>query len=122
MTPSTLLLHKLKSGDVLILQATKEVPAIAWAATERLQDNIIQISRTLQICCNLGLGDRVSIKKATQSVEDVKSVLISYAKPISNAEIPLWKPLFEEILGKLDLRFLTLSNVLQAKRCCYVRA
>jgi len=85
LSPSTLLLHKLRSGDACILQMAEEeddpevnpVPAIAWTAPERPQDNNVQTSKALQELHGLRLGDKVSIKALHDPITDANSVTLS---------------------------------------------
>ena len=83
LSPATLLSHKLHSGDVLLIKTANEtsVAVIAWAAQEKIQDNIIQISRQLQILHNIKLSDRVTIKGADVPILDAETVLITEVTP-----------------------------------------
>lgn len=89
LSPSTLLLHKLRSGDACVLRLpvedddteAKPIPAIAWTASERLQDNVVQTSKALQELHGLKLGDRVSVRPLHEPITDASSITLS--------EIPL---------------------------------
>ena len=85
LSPSTLLLHKLRSGDACVLQKPIEeddrrvnpIPAIAWTAPERLQDNVIQTSKALQELHGLKLGDKVSVRPLQEPITDASSIILS---------------------------------------------
>ena len=108
VTPATLLLYKLKIGDVLFLeQAGKaDVPGIAWAATEKFQDNIIQISRTLQTCYNLSLGDKVAIRKGP-TINNLQLVYIEKDNTVQRDDIPHWEWYLQNALSKCKCIVLT---------------
>ncbi|KAI9802959.1 MAG: hypothetical protein M1825_002190 [Sarcosagium campestre] len=65
LSPTALLSQRLSSGDsCLLLKADSLVGmAIVWPATEKIQDTVLQTSRTLQATFGLKLGDKVSLKK-----------------------------------------------------------
>ncbi|MCJ1405461.1 AAA+-type ATPase [Xylographa trunciseda] len=85
LSPTTLLLHKLRSGDLCMLRSLEEtehsdgtnIPAIAWTAPEKIQDTVIQTSKALQELHHLKLGDKLSIKLAQQPMADAQSITIS---------------------------------------------
>jgi hypothetical protein len=88
---------------LLLEQAGKaDISAVAWAATEKFQDNIIQISRTLQTCHNLSLGDKVAVRKGP-SLNDLQRVSIIQANgsdPIPEGERSHWEWYLEHALGQ----------------------
>lgn len=96
LSPSTLLLHKLSSGDACTLQLPEEedgpevksIPAIAWTAPERLQDNNVQTSKALQELRGLKLGDKVSIKALHEPITAANSVTLSEI-PLADLHHPL---------------------------------
>ena len=96
LSPSTLLLHKLRSGDLCLLQIPGEqddienvsIPAIAWNAPERIQDNIVQTSKVLQELHGLRLGDKVSIRPLFEPIVDIYTITLSEI-PLAALENPL---------------------------------
>ncbi|MCJ1394441.1 AAA+-type ATPase [Xylographa bjoerkii] len=84
LSPTTLLLHKLRSGDHCLLRVSEEtehpngtyIPVIAWTALEKIQDTVVQTSKALQELHRLKLGDKVSIKSAQEPVLDVQSITL----------------------------------------------
>ncbi|KAL9113184.1 MAG: hypothetical protein Q9187_007653, partial [Circinaria calcarea] len=117
LSPATLLLHKLRSGDAchLVDADGKPVPAIAWAAPEKIQDNIVQTSKALQSLHCLKLGDKVSLHREDTSVEDAQTVVLSELLQTQQdgAKDPLmtldvveqghWKWLCKFALGKAEM-------------------
>ncbi|MCJ1379327.1 AAA+-type ATPase [Xylographa soralifera] len=86
LSPTTLLLHKLRSGDLCMLRLSEEgtehldgtyIPAIAWSAPEKIQDTVVQTSKALQELHHLKLGDKVSIKSAQEPLSDIQSITLS---------------------------------------------
>ena len=85
LSPTTLLLHKLHSGDLCVLRFSEDrdhpdgttIPAIAWAAPEKIQDTVVQTSKALQELHRLKLGDRVSIKSMEDPLLDIQSIMLS---------------------------------------------
>ena len=53
------------------------IPAIAWAAPEKIQDTVVQTSKALQELHRLKLGDKVSIKPAQEPLSDILSITLS---------------------------------------------
>ena len=78
LSPGTLLLNKLHSGDLCQLETeTASIPAQAWSAHEKIQDNIVQTSKSLQDLHGLRLGDKVSIRRDEAPLGEVQVVLVS---------------------------------------------
>lgn len=114
VSPSILLLHKLHSGDACILQVPDgcALPAIAWAAPEKLQDNVLQTSKAFQQLHNLKLGDKVSLRRLNEHLADIQSIQISeivqneYQSPLislDKAEQEHWSWYLEYPLGKAEI-------------------
>ncbi|MCJ1321687.1 AAA+-type ATPase [Xylographa vitiligo] len=55
----------------------QNIPAIAWAAPEKIQDTVVQTSKALQELHHLKLGDKVSIKSTQDSLSDIQSITLS---------------------------------------------
>ena len=112
-----LLLHKLRSGDVCRLTSVdgKPIPTIAWAAPEKIQDNIVQTSKALQTLHSLKLGDKVSIHKEDTSIEDAQTLMLSENShtqqdeahdslmTLDEVEQGHWKWLCQFALGKAEM-------------------
>ena len=85
LSSTTLLLHKLRSGDLCMLRLLEDtehldgqyIPAIAWAAPEKIQDTVVQTSKALQELHHLKLGDKVSIKSTQDPLSDIQSITLS---------------------------------------------
>lgn len=82
LSPSILLLYKLRSGEYCMLQKSESlaeisVPAIAWAAPEKIQDNVVQTSKAFQELHGLKLGDKVSLSRLHESTSDIHSIVLS---------------------------------------------
>ena len=75
LSAGSLLQCKLRVGDPCQVQVANGVvpakTAIAWSATERIQDSVVQTSKLLQELYGLKLGDKVYISKATEPVAEV---------------------------------------------------
>ncbi|MCJ1254566.1 AAA+-type ATPase [Lignoscripta atroalba] len=113
VSPATLVLHKFHSGDACVLQNSEGRigPAIAWAAQEKIQDSIVQTSKTLQGLCGLKLGDKVTIQRSPVSIADVQSVILSEKSQdglemslagLDNAQDAHWEWFLEYPLGKAE--------------------
>lgn len=79
LSPSSLLLHKLRAGDVcqILTPGGMSKPAIAWTAPEKIQDTVVQTSKTLQCLYGLKLGDKVFVSGGDGTITDVQSVQLT---------------------------------------------
>ena len=79
LSPTMLMLHKLRPGDLCRLESLDGIPmaAIVWAAAEKIQDTIVQTSKVFQTLYGLKLGDKVTIHKDNALIEDVKTITLS---------------------------------------------
>ena len=79
LSTASLLLHKLRAGDACQIQTPggSSKPAIAWPASEKIQDTVVQTSKTLQSLYDLKLGDKVFIVGGDGSITDVQSVQLT---------------------------------------------
>ena len=85
LSPSILLSHKLRSGDLCMLQVRggeaslidKQIPALAWSATEKIQDTVVQTSKPLQELHELKLGDKVSLRAINETILESQSIVLS---------------------------------------------
>ncbi|KAJ9216691.1 hypothetical protein DTO166G4_1537 [Paecilomyces variotii] len=76
LSSSSLASLKLRAGDLCDLRLGEGSPktAIAWAAVENIQNTVVQTSKALQECYGIKLGDKVSICKADQQLDEVDTV------------------------------------------------
>jgi AAA family ATPase len=67
---------KLRVGDLcqLKLDGSSVKTAIAWNAVQKIQDSIVQTSKTLQELYGLKLGDKVTIEKVQRPLVAPKQV------------------------------------------------
>lgn len=79
LSPNALQHHKLRAGDVCRVSPSSQSSflAIAWPATERIQDNIIQTTKAFRFMSSLKLGDQVSLSRTAQGVLVAKHVILS---------------------------------------------
>ncbi|KAK1140614.1 AAA+-type ATPase [Aspergillus melleus] len=63
----------------------------AWNATENIQNSVVQTSRTLQDCYDIKLGEKVSISKSENALEDIES--ISFAECSDAEKLSVYGPL-----------------------------
>ena len=110
-----MLLLELHTGNTCQIQRADEIlgHAIAWPASEKILDSVVQTSKALQTLYSLKLGDKVSILRNKVPVEDAKSVHLSelYPEvagisppytPLNALERPHWSWLLEHILEKAE--------------------
>ncbi|BDD55001.1 hypothetical protein MAP00_000560 [Monascus purpureus] len=79
LSSSSLAALKLRAGDACTLQPVNgpSRTAIAWTATENIQNTVVQTSRTLQDCYAIKLGEKISISKVVDgSLEDIESIYL----------------------------------------------
>ncbi|KAL8895315.1 MAG: hypothetical protein Q9207_008218 [Kuettlingeria erythrocarpa] len=71
--------HGLKPGDLCQLSTTAQVEclATAWLTSDKINDTIIQTSKTLQTLCDLKLGDQVTLSRWSSVTEKAHFVLVS---------------------------------------------
>lgn len=75
-----------------------------WPAQEKIQDSIIQTSRSLQNHLRLSLGDHVSLVKSDQLMGDCVKLGICETHDSEDKAIPLdevahWEYILEQIIG-----------------------
>ncbi len=105
---------QMKNGDICSIESPQGVagPAIAWTATEKLKDDVVQTSRALQKMYGLKPESRVSISHSNQSFMAAFDVTLREI-PLEESEIPLpsldekdslgWTWLLENCLRKADI-------------------
>ncbi|KAI4140934.1 MAG: hypothetical protein L6R39_005594 [Caloplaca ligustica] len=82
--------HGLGAGDICYFFTTSHFPypAIAWPATERIQDTVVQTSKMLQTLYGLKLGDQVSISRNSGPVQKAHEICASeYQEPGAKSSI-----------------------------------
>ena len=65
LSPAHLLLYKFHAGDICHIGTLEgpSRPAIVWPATEKIKDDVVQISKALQDLYGLKLDSRISIER-----------------------------------------------------------
>ena len=78
LSPASMLLHKLYPGAPCILKVPEgnPIPAIAWNAPEKIQETVVQTSKSLQALHSLKLGDKISVQQGDTSIEDVHTAIL----------------------------------------------
>lgn len=113
LSPATMLLHKLHAGDTCQIGISRETVrhAIAWPASEKITDSVVQSSKALQALYGLKLGDKISIvcNKVPVANADSVSLCEFYTAYIKNPSPPLkdherlhWSWFLEYTLGKAE--------------------
>ena len=112
LSPSTLLLHKLRAGDPCYLTGSNgpSQTAVAWTAPEKIQDNVVQTSKVLQTLYGFRLGDKVSISRHEGPFQDVVTVCLREVSecnghavlPIEATQTDHWEWLLEHPLSKAE--------------------
>ncbi|KAE8148854.1 P-loop containing nucleoside triphosphate hydrolase protein [Aspergillus avenaceus] len=87
LSASSLAALKLRAGDVCTLHISDDCvkTAIAWNATENIQNTVVQTSRTLQECYDIKLGEKVSISKVDGPLEEIESVSLVECSDVDKA-------------------------------------
>ncbi|KAL4888519.1 P-loop containing nucleoside triphosphate hydrolase protein [Aspergillus ambiguus] len=106
---------KLRVGDICSIShvdgGTAQT-AIAWNALEKLQDTVVQTSRTLQDCYGLKVGEKVSVSKVDGSLDDIESIYlveisdserIAKYGPISPSDLSHWSWALEDPLSRCGI-------------------
>ena len=84
LSSSSLAALKLRAGEVCNLQPAEGPPktAIAWTATENIQNTVVQTSRALQDCYGIKIGEKISIYRVDHGLEAINAVsLQDYSDP-----------------------------------------
>ncbi|KAI4170789.1 MAG: hypothetical protein LQ343_004678 [Gyalolechia ehrenbergii] len=82
LSPTALLYHGLRAGDICQLSSAVQtsLPAIAWPASEKIQDSIIQTTKILQNLYGLKLGDQIFLSRTSGSLMDAHDIVVSEHK------------------------------------------
>ncbi|KAJ5096257.1 hypothetical protein NUU61_005613 [Penicillium alfredii] len=114
LSSSSLAALRLRAGDICSLTPADGPPktAIAWTATENIQNTVVQTSRTLQDRYGIKIGDKVAISRIDDALEDIESVSLldcsdpeKLAKlgPIAEAERCHWEWALEFHLSRCEV-------------------
>lgn len=114
LSPSALLLHEFRAGDSCLLQNSEGVigPAMVWPAAEKIQDTVVQASKTLQLLYGLKLGDKISVVRANLSIETARTItLIEVSRVVPKMPLPSltetdqshWAWVLQHILEKAEI-------------------
>ena len=78
LSPAQLLLHKLHAGDACHIESLQGLtqPAVVWPATEKIKDDIVQISKGLQVLYGLKLDSRISIRRGDVAIIDADEIVL----------------------------------------------
>ncbi|EKV15881.1 AAA family ATPase, putative [Penicillium digitatum PHI26] len=78
LSSSSLAALRLQTEGICTLRQGDGPPqtAIAWYASENIQSTVMQISRTLQECYDIKIGEKVSITRAEGPLEDIDLVTL----------------------------------------------
>lgn len=85
------LFHEVRAGQYCQIQTSRGPagPVIVWPAPEKIQDTVVQTSKTLQLLYGMKLGDRVSILRSHESIGNARVVtLVEISQAVSKAPLP----------------------------------
>lgn len=79
LSSSSLAALRLQTESICTLRQADGPPktAIAWYAAENIQNTVMQISRTLQDCYDIKIGEKVAITRAEGSLKDIDLVTLA---------------------------------------------
>lgn len=114
LSASSLLRLRLRPGDICKLEGADEISrsAIAWTASERIQDSVVQTSKLLQDLYGLRLGDKISISKEERPLEAIDSLWVEEQSldgndvsqlSFSEQDVPHWMWALEHPLLQCEL-------------------
>ena len=78
LSSSSLAALRLQTESICTLRQGDGPPqtAIAWYASENIQSTVMQISRTMQECYDIKIGEKVAITRAEGPLEDIDVVTL----------------------------------------------
>lgn len=91
LSSTALLLLGLHSGDACHLTTPEGViaPVILWPSPDKINDNVVQISKSVQLLYDIKLSDKIMISREKLSVQDARNVTIAEIPPAaSKTSIP----------------------------------
>ncbi|OAX76909.1 hypothetical protein ACJ72_08798, partial [Emergomyces africanus] len=114
LSASSLLLVKVRAGDLCRLESPGGSPktAIAWSAAEKIPDTVVQISKTVQDLYGFKLGEKISISKENELLDEVSAIRleectdankISTLGPLLEADRGHWEWGLEYPLSKCEI-------------------
>ena len=113
LSPTTLFNYNLKQGDICWLSVPKGylVQAVAWPVTEKIQDNIVQLSRPFQSMHGLQLTNKVLIAPKGGAAELASLIELSECTKtfgtdwgsLNQAEYKHWAWYLEYPLSKAEI-------------------
>ncbi|PGH29351.1 AAA family ATPase [[Emmonsia] crescens] len=76
LSPSSLLLVKVRAGDLCRLESPGASPrtAIAWSAAEKIPDTIVQTSKALQDLYGFKLGEKISVFRENEPLDEISAI------------------------------------------------
>ena len=106
--------HQLQSGSNVQLRTDdgRLVPAIAWNASERIQDSVIQTSKIFQELHGLKLGGKITLEPGQYFLHDAKTVTLCEVErsesgpilaPLNGTESKHWAWFLEYVLLKAEV-------------------
>ncbi|PYH97772.1 AAA-domain-containing protein [Aspergillus ellipticus CBS 707.79] len=113
LSSSSLAFLKLRAGDACSIYFTGGSPktAVAWNATENIQNTVVQTSRTLQDCYGIKIGEKITISKVDGPLEEITFVSLVECSDIDRiakygaippSDIKHWSWSLEHPLSKCD--------------------
>ncbi|PLN81178.1 AAA-domain-containing protein [Aspergillus taichungensis] len=105
---------RLRPGDVCSLTPPGEASktAIAWRASENIQTSVLQASRTLQDCYGIKPGEKVSVNKLEQPLEEIEAISLLECSdtdrtakygPLAHADKNHWAWSLEFVLSRCEM-------------------
>ena len=78
LSPAQLLLHQLQAGDICHIGTLEGFtrPAVVWPATEKIKDDVVQISKALQALYGLKLESRISIERGDVAIINADEITL----------------------------------------------
>jgi AAA family ATPase len=79
LSSSSLAALNLRAGDICSVNTPDGHPktAVAWTAAENIQSTVVQTSRTFQDCYEIKVGEKISINRAEDLLEEIDRVYIT---------------------------------------------
>lgn len=70
------LFHSLRAGECCQIQTSRGTsgPVTIWPAPEKIQDTVVQTSKTLQVLYSIKLGDKISLLRNHESIRNARLV------------------------------------------------
>ncbi|PGH17546.1 hypothetical protein AJ79_01146 [Helicocarpus griseus UAMH5409] len=114
LSPSSLLLVKVRAGDLCRLESVGGFPrtAIAWTAPEKIQDTVVQTSKILQDLYGFKLGEKISISRENEPLDEISAIRLeectdaaklSTIGPLQESDRQHWEWGLEYPLSKCEI-------------------